>query len=144
MSTRMNKAALHEAETVVNVPFHDVDSAGIVWHGHYVKYLEVARCVLLDKVDYSYNRMLESGYIWPVIDMQLRYVKAVKFAETVRIRARLIEWEHRLKLDYLISNAITGARVCKAWTVQVAVNARTGEMCLRSPDVFLERLGLGD
>jgi acyl-CoA thioester hydrolase len=144
MSARMSRAALHEAETVINVPFHDVDAAGIVWHGHYVKYLEIARCVLLDKIDYSYNRMLESGYIWPVIDMQLRYVKAVKFAESLHIRARLIEWEHRLKLDYLISNASTGARVCKAWTVQVAVNARSGEMCLRSPDVLLELLGVGN
>ncbi len=31
------------AEVTFDIPFHDVDLMGIVWHGHYAKYLEVAR-----------------------------------------------------------------------------------------------------
>lgn len=30
--------------TLIDVPFFDVDSMNIAWHGHYVKYLEIARC----------------------------------------------------------------------------------------------------
>ena len=37
------------SETEIEVPFFDCDSMHIIWHGHYVKYLEVARCELLDK-----------------------------------------------------------------------------------------------
>ena len=28
----------------LTVPFYDVDSMDIVWHGHYLKYFEDARC----------------------------------------------------------------------------------------------------
>jgi acyl-CoA thioesterase FadM len=34
----------------------DVDTMNVVWHGHYVKYLEVARCALLDKIGHNYTR----------------------------------------------------------------------------------------
>ncbi len=40
------------------MPFFDVDSMNVVWHGHYVKYLEVARCALLDQIGHNYNDML--------------------------------------------------------------------------------------
>ncbi len=56
----------------IKVPFYDVDSMRIVWHGHYVKYIEDARCVLLDKLGYNYLAMEESGYIqtqrWSLYD----------------------------------------------------------------------------
>ncbi len=35
--------------------FHDLDPMEVVWHGHYVKYLEIARCALLEKWNYSYD-----------------------------------------------------------------------------------------
>ena len=31
------------------VPFHDVDPMGLVWHGHYLKYLDEARMALFDR-----------------------------------------------------------------------------------------------
>jgi acyl-CoA thioester hydrolase len=41
----MNKnAGLREATVAITVPFHDVDSIGAAWHGHYAKYFEIARC----------------------------------------------------------------------------------------------------
>lgn len=30
--------------------FFDTDPMGIMWHGNYVKYLEMARCKLLDEI----------------------------------------------------------------------------------------------
>ena len=37
---------LPEAEIIIRVPFHDVDLMEVVWHGHYAKYFEIARCAL--------------------------------------------------------------------------------------------------
>ncbi|MGZ5781545.1 MAG: acyl-CoA thioesterase, partial [Burkholderiaceae bacterium] len=61
------------AEVELQVQFFDLDPMEIVWHGNYVKYLEIARCALLDSIDYNYVQMKESGYAWPIIDMHLRY-----------------------------------------------------------------------
>jgi len=37
----------------ITVPFHDADSMGVVWHGNYFRYLEVAREQLLKQFDYG-------------------------------------------------------------------------------------------
>nr|WP_229720896.1 acyl-CoA thioesterase [Dyella nitratireducens] len=120
------------------VPFYDVDSMDVVWHGHYVKYLEVARCALLDDIGHNYVQMKESGYAWPVIDLQLRYVQAARFGQRLVVRADLIEWQNRLLIHYLIRDAATGQRVTRASSVQVAVNIANGEMQLESPRVFID------
>jgi len=135
-------APLHEAESLVQVPFYDLDPMSIVWHGNYARYFEVARCAVLEKVSYSYSQMEASGYAWPVIDLHVRYVKPLRFNQQVKVRARIVEWEYRLKIDYIISDVATGERLTKGETVQVAVNVASGEMCLMSPDVLFERLGV--
>jgi len=134
----------HPARThdiTVKVPFHDLDPVGIVWHGNYTKYFEIARCALLETFGYNYDDMARSGYSWPIIDLHLRYVKPARFGETLTIHATLREWEHRLRIDYLASNA-EGLRVCKGTSIQVAVDLKSGEMLLKSPDILFERLGL--
>ena len=49
------------------IQFFDVDSMNIMWHGHYVKYLEMARCAFLDEIHYTYDVMKEKGYGWPIV-----------------------------------------------------------------------------
>jgi acyl-CoA thioester hydrolase len=128
----------HETEMVV--PFFDVDSMSVVWHGHYVKYLEVARCALLDRLGHNYTQMLASGYAWPVIDLQLRYVQSARFGQRLRVSADLVEWQNRLKIHYEISDADTGERLTRASTVQVAVSLADGAMQLVSPQVMIDAI----
>ena len=131
-----------EAETIIEIPFHDIDVMGVAWHGHYVKYLEISRCALLDKIDYNYPQMKNSGYAWPVIDLRLRYAHPLAFQQKVRIKAKLVEWENRLKVDYLLEDLKTGQRLSKGYTVQVAVDMSTGEMLYASPAILLQKLGI--
>ena len=120
--------------------FHDCDPMNVVWHGHYVKYLEVARCALLDLIGHNYNDMLASGYAWPVIDLQLRYVRSAVFGQRLNVRASLVEWENRLKINYLISDLQTGERLTRACTVQVAVRIADREMQLASPQCLIDAI----
>ncbi|MEX1826509.1 acyl-CoA thioesterase [Luteibacter sp. CQ10] len=120
------------------VPFFDVDSLEVVWHGHYVKYLEVARCALLEDIGHDYVRMRHTGYAWPIIDLQVRYARAARFGQRLRVRAELVEWENRLKIHYTLSDADSGERLTRASTIQVAVRLTDGEMQLVSPQVFVD------
>ncbi|WP_267402008.1 acyl-CoA thioesterase [Pseudomonas sp. GM_Psu_2] len=134
----MRKTGSLQVEVEMQIPFFDVDMMEIAWHGHYVKYLEVARCALLDRLGHNYLQMRESGYGWPVIDLQIRYIRPLLFQQRVRVKADLVEWENRLKLNYLISDAATGERLTRASTVQVAVDMASREMQLASPRVFID------
>ncbi|HEY0061246.1 MAG TPA: thioesterase family protein [Telluria sp.] len=130
------------AETEIEIQFYDLDPMQIVWHGNYVKYLEVARCALLDQIAYNYNQMKDSGFAWPVIDMNLRYIGSAVFGQRIKLRAEIVEYEHRLKIDYLITDAASGKRLTRASTSQVAVDIATGEMCFVSPAILFEKLGV--
>jgi acyl-CoA thioester hydrolase len=134
----MRASGVLRIEIPVKVPFFDVDSMDVVWHGHYVKYLELARCALLERIGHDYRQMKDSGYLWPIVDLQLRYVRAARFGQQLVVRADLVEWINRLKVHYRVLDAETGERITLASTVQVAVSAMSGELQLESPAVFTE------
>jgi acyl-CoA thioester hydrolase len=130
------------AEVEMQVQFFDLDPMQIVWHGNYVKYLEVARCALFDKIGYNYEQMKASGYAWPIIEMNLRYAGPATFGQRLLLRAEIVEWENRLRIDYLILDAATGKRLNRATTTQVAVEIESGEMCFVSPPILFDKLGI--
>jgi acyl-CoA thioester hydrolase len=130
----------HEIDVVP--AFYDIDPMEIVWHGHYVKYLELARSALLARFAYDYTGMRASGYAWPIVDMRLKYVRPAQLGQPLKVRAEIVEWENRLRIDYLIRDAQTGAKLNKASTIQVAVDMATREMCYVCPPVLWERLGV--
>ena len=134
------KTLHHEVE--IEIPFHVCDPAGIVWHGNYARYFEVARCALLETLGYNYDHMVASGYGYPLIDYSARFVRPLRFKQRVRVRAEIVEWEYRLKINYQITDATTDERICKGSTAQVAVDAKTGEMSLASPEILLRKLGV--
>ena len=128
-------------EVALSPAFHDVDVMEIVWHGHYVKYFEIARCALLQSFDYDYPQMRASGYAWPIVDLRSKYVRPARYGQPLVVRAALVEWENRLKIDYQVRDAESGEVLTRATTIQVAVDLATGEMCFASPQVLFDRLG---
>lgn len=130
------------AEVEIDVPFHDLDPMEVVWHGNYVCYFERARHALLQGLDYDYPQMRDSGYAWPVIDLSVRYARPARFAQRLRVSARIVEWENRLRIRYEVRDVASGERLTKGETVQVAVGIADGEMCFVSPPILFEKLGV--
>jgi acyl-CoA thioester hydrolase len=124
-------------EVVLEVPFHDVDSMGVVWHGHYVKYLEIARTALTRLLGSDVQQMNESGLIWPVVQCQMKYIRPLRYGQNVRVRAELLEYQNRIKVGYVLRDGESGEVVHKATTIQLPICANTGELLLEvPPDVF--------
>lgn len=128
------------AEVELEVPFHDVDSMAVAWHGHYVKYFEIARCALLRRFDYDYPQMQASGYLWPIVELHLKYVRPAYYGHRIKVRATLVEYENRLKIAYLIEDATTGEALTKGHSIQVAVEAASGELQFASPEILLRNV----
>ena len=128
------------ASITTTAQFYHLDPMEIVWHGNYVRFFEQARCALLDKLDYNYPQMRESGYGWPVVDIRVKYVRPVTFAQKIVITAILKEYENRMKIDYLVTDSKTGEKLTKGFTIMVAVDMGTQEMCFVSPKIFLDKV----
>lgn len=131
-------STLH-VSVVVEVPFHDVDAMHVAWHGHYVKYFELARCALLRLFDYDYPQMEASGYLWPVVECHLKYVKPALYGQHLKVVATLLEYENRLKIGYEILDE-QGERITKGHTVQLAVEAATLELQFVSPPIVISNV----
>lgn len=128
-------------EVELTVPFHDVDMMGVVWHGNYFRYFEIAREALLNQFDYGYRQMKASGYLWPVVDTRVKYRDSLRFEQRIRVCATLEEYENRLRIAYQIVDATSGKRTTTGYTIQVAVEESSGEMCFVCPAILFERLG---
>jgi acyl-CoA thioester hydrolase len=133
----VRKPGVIAAEVDFGVAFHDVDLVGVVWHGHYLKYFENARWQLMDRLGYGFQRMVDSGYAWPVVDFQAKYLHVARFGDHLRARAALVEWENRIVINYLVTRTTDATRIARARTVQVAVDGRTGELQFVCPDSFI-------
>lgn len=133
------KAIVSETSKL-RVQFFECDPMAVCWHGHYVKYFEIARCALLKKIDYDYPAMRDSGYAWPVIDLHIRYIKALRYDQEVEVEAGITEFENYLQIQYEVRDVETGDKITKGSTRQVAITGDTFEMQLVSPKVLSEKL----
>jgi acyl-CoA thioester hydrolase len=129
-----------QAEAFVEVPFQDVDMLEVAWHGHYLKYFEAARGALLRKLDYDYAQMRESGYAWPVVEAQIKYLRPARYGQKLKVVATLLEYENRLKMGFEIFDAASAERLTRGHCVQVAVDVASGELQIVSPDALLMRV----
>lgn len=132
------------AEIELEIPFHDIDVMGVVWHGHYAKYFERARTALFRQIGYDFEAMKGSGYAWPVIEFQLRYAQPMYYGQRIVVRGWIAEYETRLRINYTIRDADTQRRLTRGHTIQVALDVASWQMCFASPDVLYDKLGVPD
>ncbi len=116
----------------IPVRFAECDPYGVVWHGHYVLYLEHAREQLTGRFGFSAARALEMGYRIPITRLELKYRLPARPDQRIHVTARLRDPSvARLVMDYEIRDE-TGRLLASAVTEQVVVNAE-GELLLTLP-----------
>ncbi|KID55386.1 thioesterase [Pseudoalteromonas luteoviolacea] len=131
---------LLETSVEIEIPFHDCDPMNVVWHGNYARYFEVARCKLLSAYECGYDNMEKIGYVWPIIDMQTRFIGSCVFGQTINVCAQLVEYEDRLKIAYVITDVDTGKKLTTGVTTQVAVEMVSQSMQFTTPQPLVDRL----
>ena len=118
MSRVRDRPPLVGATLEIPVRFAECDPYGVVWHGHYVKYLELARCAL--------------GYRIPVTRLEIRYRAPARPDGLIRATARLRPPDAaRFIVDYELRGE-SGELLASAETEQVVVNAND-ELLLTLP-----------
>lgn len=133
--------AIFKAETTINVPFYDNDPMGVVWHGNYVKYLEIARCDTLAKIGYDYMDMKNDGVMYPIAKLDMKYIKPSKFAQNLHIVTVIEELEPSLIIKYEIFDE-NGEKIFKGKSMQICVNIATKQSVYVAPQRFKELLNV--
>jgi acyl-CoA thioester hydrolase len=122
-----------------DVPFHDVDALGVVWHGHYLKYFECARTKLLEELGLGGEISRNFPYTWVVIESKLRHIASLQFQQKTRVEARLVDVNYRIHVAYRITDAVTDEKICKGYTMLATLD-KNRTLLLQTPNALLNYL----
>jgi acyl-CoA thioester hydrolase len=120
------------------VPFHDVDLTNRVWHGHYYKYLELARTALFRASGLDDDTLIPKRFSLYVIETRCRYVAPLRYRDRIRVSAWFRDVERRLCVGYEVTNLSLERRSARAHTILATVE--DGRMLLETPREILSRI----
>ena len=90
----------------LRVRYAETDQMGVVYHGNYITYLEVARAEAIRSLGITYKEMELGGVAMPVVDVNIQYLKPAHYDEELRIVVTVKSFpDKRLCADYEIFNA---------------------------------------
>jgi acyl-CoA thioester hydrolase len=117
----------------LDVRFPEVDSYGVVWHGHYILYCEVARNALCVAGGLTPADALAAGYKVPITRFELNLRRPARLDERLEVAVNLRPPETaRLVMDYEIRRLPNRELLATGTTEQVILNP-AGELLLTFP-----------
>ena len=162
-----------ESSVTIEIPFHDIDILQVAWHGHYLKYFEVARTELMKKLNMDWPQLKELGVAMPIVGVNIEYRASLVYGKTYAVFARVEPSESpEMRIDYEIrestvkprdstdvkprdstdvkprdSNAVKSSErpkvLCRGQTRQVYVDAQSHQAFLSLPNWLIEMIQSG-
>ena len=127
------------AQTQLRVRYGETDQMGVVYHGNYALYFEIARTEALRQIDVTYRSLEENGIMMPVVNLTVNYKKPAKYDDLLTIKSifkvmptvkTIVEYEVYNEADELL---------CTGQTTLVFVDMKTNKVTRCPPkliDIF--------
>ncbi len=127
-------------ESKVRVRYAETDQMGIVHHGNYALYYELARTECFEACSgMSYESMEADGIMLPILELQSRYLKPAFYNQVLTIKSIVKDLPSvRLKVDYEIYNEASEL-INTGSTTLVFVDKRTRKPC-QPPESFMKNV----
>lgn len=121
------------------VPFHDCDPLFVVWHGNYLKYFELARTALFQRLNLDVPNIRDLGFKMFVTESRCRYLFPLTYNDRVRVTARITRLEPTMRISFRVENLTQGRRSARAYT-DLATTDFEGTLLSELPEVLRERI----
>lgn len=72
--------------TEIQARYQETDQMGVIYHGNYPTWFEVARTDYINKLGFSYKDMEDNGVISPVTELDIKYIKSVTYPEKLKLK----------------------------------------------------------
>jgi acyl-CoA thioester hydrolase len=127
-------------EISFRIRYGETDQMGVVYHGNYAQYLEMARVEWLRELGISYKNMERDGIMLPVISLSIQYLKPALYDDLITVKVFLKKKPAvRIEFDYEITNE-AGELLATANTVLVFMDMER-KRPTKCPEILLEKLG---
>lgn len=122
-----------------DIRFSEVDSMGVVWHGHYAIYFEDAREEFGRKYDLGYLMMYDKGFFEPIVELTIKYKRPMIYGMKPEIYLVYRPTDSaKIIFDYEIRDSITKEIFVTGHSVQVFMDKNTHQLVLNNPDFYEE------
>ncbi len=126
-------------KTKIRVRYGETDQMGVVYHGNYAQYFEIARIDWLEKLGFSYKKMEDDGVMLPVVALNTNFKKPAFFDDELTITTMLKnEPTVKIEFEYELHNQ-QGELLTTGSTVLVFVSMETRKP-IKCPDIMLEKI----
>ena len=78
-------------ETQIRIHYALTDQMGVVYHGHYAQFYEIARTEAIRQIGYTYKDIEAMGIIMPVIDIHSRFLRPARYDDLITVKTILKE-----------------------------------------------------
>lgn len=124
----------------LRVKFYDTDLMGVVHHSNYIRWFETARVEFLRTVGIDLNEMLNDGILFPIVEVQAKYLNPAKFDDELELEITpaamtKVKWE----FEYKIRRAGEEKILVEGFSRNVFTNAATGKI-MRLPEKYFSKL----
>ncbi|MGS4047168.1 1,4-dihydroxy-2-naphthoyl-CoA hydrolase MenI [Staphylococcus pseudintermedius] len=115
------------ALTEIEARYQETDQMGVIYHGNYATWFEVARTDYIRKLGLDYAEMEQAGVVSPVTELNIQYKKSVTYPEKVTIKTWVSRFSRlRSRYQYEIYNA-KGELVTTGYTDNVIIRKDAGK-----------------
>src|SRR5574344_503467 len=115
--------------------YSDTDAYGVVWHGSYLRWLEMGRIGLCEMFGYSLSKLQENDIVLPVAEINVKYKSPAKLEDEMIIETELLESnKFLLTFKQIIKSATTDIIYIEANVKVVAIN-NNGKLYRKLPDI---------
>ncbi len=119
--------------------FHHCDPLGVVWHGRYLEWMEIARIELFASRDLEVHQIRTLGHRMYVTEAKCRYMAPISYGESACVTAWFNAVQPLIRVAYDIYNLENGRWSGRAST-SLATTDFEGNLLATTPDALLERL----
>ena len=124
-------------ETPLQVRFFEVDSYGVVWHGHYIGWFEVGRNDLTERFHLGPLQLKEKSLLAPVVELTCEYKLPAAFGDFLLIRTTMERTEvAKLIFHYRVLSQGNGKVLATGSTTHVLTDLKGNLLYRVPPDAF--------
>ncbi|MGV6862558.1 MAG: acyl-CoA thioesterase [Putridiphycobacter sp.] len=122
----------------VRIRYAETDQMGYCYYGNYPQFFEIGRVETLRSIGTSYREIEEEGFMLPVSDLTIKYLKPAKYDDLITIKTTIKKKPTvKIEFDYEIFNE-AGELLTIGYTKLVFVNKLNMKPC--SPPTFLKAI----
>ena len=127
--------------TNIRVRYGETDQMGVVYHGNYASYFEIARTEWLRNLGITYKELENKGIMLPVISLFFNFIKPAKYDDVLTITVILKKKPLvKIEFDYEIYNQ-NKEKISIGNSVLAFMDMKTNKP-MRCPDYILEKLNI--